>query len=96
MRRPLKSIDSEAFPSSWWTPVWEFAVHAVVGTLLFTLVALPAIGLNFFVSWLEKAGASGFIEWGLVACEYLLFVVDILLFVVFIMRQAWKGLVKLW
>jgi hypothetical protein len=67
-----------------------------VGTLLFTLVALPAIGLNFFVGWLEKVGVSALIQWGLLACEYLLFVVDALLFAVFIVRQAWKGLVSLW
>lgn len=92
----MKSAEAEALSSSWWIPIWEFTVHAVVGTLLFTLVALPAIGLNFFISWLEKVGVSGFIQWGLIACEYLLFVVDVVLFGVFIIRQAWRGLAKLW
>jgi hypothetical protein len=80
----------------WWTPILEFLVHVVVGTLLFLLIAAPAIGLDYLVSWLEALGVARPILWGLMGCEYLLFGADVILFTVFIMRQAWKGARKLW
>jgi hypothetical protein len=90
----LKTIDE--LRSTWWSPIWEFFIHVVVGTLLFALIGTPAIGLNYLVSWLEKLGVDKFILWGLMGCEYLLFSVDLVLFAVFIVRQAWRGLLKLW
>lgn len=82
--------------ASWWTPVWEFFIHVLIGTLLFVLIAAPAVGLSYLISWLEDSRVSHFILWGLTGCEYLLFGVDLALFTVFILRQAWKALVKLW
>jgi hypothetical protein len=82
--------------ATWWAPIWEFLVHVIVGTSLFALIGIPAVGLSLIISRLEYSGASKFILWGLTGCEYLLFGVDLILFAVFIVRQAWKGLLKLW
>jgi hypothetical protein len=81
--------------ANWWSPVLEFLVHTVVGTTLFVLIAAAAIGLGYLVSWLETLRVDRLILWGLMVCEYLLFVADVLFFVVFIVRQAWKGIGKL-
>ena len=96
MEKPITSEAVKGWNETWWMPLWEFFVHVVVGTLLFVLIGAPAIGLSFLVSWLETLGVSQPILLGLIGCEYLLFGVDIVLFAVFIVRQAWKGLLKLW
>ena len=82
--------------ATWWAPIWEFCVHVMIGTSLFVLIGIPAVGLSLIISSLGDSGASKFILWGLTGCEYLLFGADLILFAVFIVRQAWKGLLKLW
>lgn len=82
--------------ATWWAPIWEFLIHVLIGTSLFILIGIPAVGLNFIISQLEDSGASQFILWGLTLCEYLLFSADLILFSVFIVRQTWKGILKLW
>lgn len=79
--------------SKWWTPflaLVEFLIHVVVGTLIFGVIALPALGLNLGVAFLRSTGKfSAPIIFGLEGAEYLLFIVDLLLFVVFILRSFW-------
>lgn len=90
------NLDEVEGGATWWTPVIEFLVQIVVGTLLFVLIAAPAIGLDYLVTWLEALGVDRPILWGLTGCEYLLFGADVFLFAVFIVRKAWKGAHKLW
>jgi hypothetical protein len=80
----------------WWAPLWEFCVHVTVGTSMFILIALPAVGLNLLVTLLPQIGASKVIVLGMTSCEYLLFGADIVLFAIFIFRQACKGARNLW
>lgn len=87
---------TEKWEGTWWTPIWEFFIHVSVGTILFVVIAVPAIGLSLSVFWLEQRGVSRAILWGLTGCEYLLFGVDLLLFFLFVLRQGWKALVRLW
>ncbi len=83
--------DSTAMPNRWWHPLWEFCTHIVVGTGLFLLIAAPAVFLNLLVSWLEIWGVTKPIVIGLVVAEYALFIADIILFLVFVGRAAWRS-----
>ena len=79
-------VDENAPP--WWVPIWEFLIHAVVGTTLFLLIALPAIGLNLLVHWLQtELSLSQLLITSLIAVEYMILVSDLILFAIFIVRS---------
>jgi hypothetical protein len=96
MRPREKTLRANDPAAQWWSPIWEFAVQAFVGTLLFALIALPAVGLNFLVKYIEREGAAEPLCYGLSLCEYTLFVVDGTVFLVFIVRHGFKSARKLW
>jgi hypothetical protein len=72
----------------WWLPVWEFVVHAAVGTLLFVLIALG--------SWLptlvaKSVDLSPVLAFSLNAMSNLLMAVDVVLFTTFVARTTWRA-----
>ncbi len=71
-------------------------VHFLTGTFVFAVVGLLAVGLSVFIDYLGRIGINSFIIWGLRIAEFLLFVVDLLLFIVFVLRTAWRTLKDLW
>ena len=76
-----------------WRVPWEFAVHAIVGTSIFAIIAVIAIGLNlFFQILVEPYKISPVIIDGLQLGEYTLFGTDLFLFVVFLLRTAKRTL----
>lgn len=71
-------------------PVVEFAVHAIVGTAIFSFVAFPAIAIDWAVGQLLTRSVG--IRVGLTIAEYSLFGTDIVLFIRFLYvsgRRAW-------
>ena len=86
---------SQSTDHAWWDSLWEFLIHVVVGTGIFALIGTPAVVLDVLVSWLSTKSISSFIIYGLKSCEYTLFIVDIALFIVFIVRTAWRTFRKL-
>jgi hypothetical protein len=69
-----------------WLPVWEFAVHAIVGTLIFAIIAGFAIALDFGIVFLRSEKIDETIIIGLKIGDYALFAVDFLLFLTFLIR----------
>jgi hypothetical protein len=70
---------------SLWLVPWQFAVHAIVGTSIFVVIAAFAVALDLCVHrWLEPYQLSEFIILGLKAAEYALFATDVFLFAVFL------------
>src|SRR5262249_50288261 len=67
---------------------WEFAVHAIVGMVIFSIIAIPAVGLDLILHKLRNYGTSTFITLGLELAAYVLFAADLLLFMVFVFRTA--------
>lgn len=65
-------------PSSakWWAPIIHFATHAVVGTAVFVVVALPAVLVHWLVHALAAAGIDGYVAIVLTGLEYSLVTVD--------------------
>ncbi len=81
---------AQAIQSQWWEPLWEFCAHVVVGTGIFLIVAFPAVLLDLLVSWLAEKALSQYVLIGLLIVEYVLFAVDIVLFLIFMVRTAWR------
>jgi len=74
----------------WWQPIWTFAVHAVTGSGVFIVIASVSIGLNYAVRWLEGRHVGPILVYGLIFGEYLLFFADLLLFIIFVSRTAYR------
>jgi hypothetical protein len=76
---------------SWRVP-WDFAVNALVGTSLFAIIAIPAVGLDLAVRTLEPYGINNVTIFGLRAGEYALLGTDLWLFGVFLWRTATRAM----
>ncbi len=73
---------------AWWEAPVQFAVHAIVGILIFGVIAAAALVFDFCVNFLEKRGMNSFIVLGMRVAEYSFFAADLGLFLVFIARTA--------
>jgi len=80
---------------AWWYPLWEFLLHVLVGTGIFVVIAAPAVGLNLLVAYLATLKVSYWIILGLEVAEYSLFILDIVLYLVFLVRTGWRTIQKL-
>lgn len=74
-----------------WRVPYEFAVRAIVGVLIFAVVAAFAVGLSYCVRLLGVRNVDKVVIGGLKFCEYLLFAADIILFILFIARDVIKN-----
>jgi hypothetical protein len=82
--------EPEGRPNLW--VVWDFAVHVAVGTLIFSLIAGAAIALDvFIIRRIGRLGLDPFIVYGLKAAEYLVFIADLLLFLVFLAKTGYRA-----
>ena len=60
----------------WFSPVAHFAAHAVVGSLVFIIIALPALGLGLLIKWLELQGTSTYVLLVLTGLEYAIVTIE--------------------
>ena len=74
---------------------WTLLVHFFTGTFVFVVITLLAVALSLLVDFLGSKGINSFIVYGLRIAEYLLFAVDLALFVVFVLRTGWRTYKKL-
>ncbi|TVL30531.1 hypothetical protein [Shewanella xiamenensis] len=86
---------TEESNEKWWFPLYEFGTHIFIGVIIFVFIALPAIGLNIWIKSLEGT-IDPVITYCLVGVEYLLFFVDIALFVIHVLRTSLKAGKALW
>jgi hypothetical protein len=77
----------EATPSFWRAPL-EFSVHAFVGTSIFGTIAAPEFILEAALKQLQIVHIDAVIMLGLRGAEYMLFITDLGLFVIFLWRAA--------
>ena len=85
-KRSEEEAEQRTLPS--WRVPWEFAVHALVGTSIFAIIAAAAVGLELSVRKLQAYGIGIVVIFGLRAGEYALFGVDLMLFGVFLYKAA--------
>jgi predicted membrane channel-forming protein YqfA (hemolysin III family) len=74
----------------WYTPILNFATHAIVGTLVFLIVALPAIGLEHLVHMAEGWGTSAFVISVMVFLERAILVLDAGAVLLYILVSTYK------
>lgn len=79
----------------WWEPLWEFAVHSLVGTAIFLIVYSPAVALNQIVHWMISLQIDKFLVTSVEYAEYALIVGDTILFLAFLAKTTWRGVKKL-
>ena len=72
----------------WYTPVAHFAVHAVVGSLVFAIIALPAFGLGLLVAWLKLQGAATYVITVLTYLEYAIVTIDAIAFLAYLVYSS--------
>ena len=71
-----------------WKAIWDFGVHSFVGTSLFAVVAMPAVGCDFAVKWLAQQQVSPYVIYGLHGAEGMLFICELALFITFLIRAS--------
>src|SRR5687768_4272132 len=81
---------------SWFKSVLELAVHIVVGSLIFLVVALPAALLNILTEHLTQWGVDSTIAIGLRVSGYAILLADLILFLVFIARTSYRFMRQQW
>src|SRR5437870_12451677 len=75
----------------WWKPVWDLVVEVWVGSALFAILFAPAVGLDLAVQWLQtSSGASEFLVGLLTWTKYTIAILDVLLYVGFMLNMAWR------
>jgi len=76
----------------WWDPIAHFVKHSFVGTAIFIVVAVPAVGLNFLVHFLEKMHVSIFVIRVLEILESVILVFDAIMFLIYLVIQGYKSI----
>lgn len=84
---PVRENLREPLSPFWRAPI-EFAVHTLVGTAIFGIIAAPAVGIDIAVHKLEPYAISSVIINSLKAGEYALLTTDLILFGVFLWRTG--------
>ncbi len=79
----------------WWIPIAEFGVHVFVGTIIFCLIAAPAVALSAMLNMRYLALTDDVIVTGVRCAEYALFCADLVLFVIFLIRSVARAARKL-
>jgi hypothetical protein len=70
--------------------VWDLFLHIFFGTLMFCFIGAAAVGLHVLVSWAEGMGLPPLVVPVFGVFEYILFAIDFLLFLVFLVSVSWK------
>ncbi|MGI0120135.1 hypothetical protein [Zooshikella sp. RANM57] len=86
---------TERYKDKWWFPLYEFVVHITIGTIIFVLIALPAIYFNLWIKSLEGV-VDGPIVYALIGVEYFILIIDICLFAIHLLRSFMKAGKALW
>jgi hypothetical protein len=67
----------------------RFALHTLVGVVMFAVVGGAAVFLNYFTNLIEQLGISPYIVVAIQGLEFFLFAVDFLCLVIFIVKETW-------
>ena len=76
----------------WWDPITHFFKHSLVGTGIFIVVAVPAVGLNILVHFLQEIHVSVFVVRILEILEGVILVFDGIMFLIYLVIQGYKSI----
>lgn len=77
-------------------PIVHFAAHVTVGSLLFLVIAAPAVGLSLLVHSLEAVNLDSFTVLVLKFLERAILVADAMLFITYLVVTAIKSVKEMW
>jgi len=75
-------------------PLYEFSIHLIVGSIIFIIVALVAVGLGAFIDWIDVK--DEIINLTLRILKYTIFGTDCLLYVIFLVFSVTHTAKNLW
>jgi len=87
----VPAIPAETQDKPWWAPIAHFAAHTLVGTAIFIIIGLPAVGLSLGIEWLARLGVPAFPLSVLSLLEESLCVIDAGLFLVYIILTSYHA-----
>lgn len=67
----------------------EQLLHVIFGALIFVVIGSLAVGLDLAAGLLQGIGVSGFTGRALVFAAHLLFVVDLILFLIYLLSTGY-------
>ncbi|MCS8129894.1 hypothetical protein N1E91_11795 [Pseudomonas aeruginosa] len=76
----------------WYAPIVHFATHAVVGSIIFIIVATPSVLLGWLVHKLREWQVSEVTLTILLFLEYSILVMDAILFLAFLGFTTWSAI----
>jgi hypothetical protein len=68
----------------------RFAGHVFSGTVMFLLIAIPAICLHLLISFVPWPRDSEYLRAGLILLEYTIFGIDALVFVAYLIISGYR------
>lgn len=74
--------------STWQKIIIKFAIHVLTGSIIFIIIAIPAILLDYAINALEILSIDSVIILGLIIMKYAVFFMDVILFLIFIIRKS--------
>ena len=81
--------DTSSEPPFWYV-LYVFAIHSIIFTALFILLAVPAIWLAIFVEWLKQFRLDTNVIFALRAGEYLILAADLLFLAMRLGKFLWR------
>lgn len=68
--------------------LYEFFIHVIVGTVIFIILAIPFVALNYLVKWLEKTSVDYMITFAIEFLQYSIIIIDFILFIIFLTNRT--------
>lgn len=75
----------------WWAPIVHFATHSAIGSAIFIVIALPALGLGRLVVWMEEHRAAPYVVGLFTFLEYAIATLDVILVLTYLTYAAVKA-----
>lgn len=76
--------------NNWKSIIQHFFIHVITGVVIFIIIAIPAILLDLAITSLKLLGIDSIIIWGLKITKYIIFFMDLILFLIFMGRISWN------
>jgi hypothetical protein len=76
----------------WRSPVVRLATHTFKHSVMFIIIAVPAVGLAALVKATERAAVSAFVVYVLTILEYAILIVDAFALLYCLVKSAWTTL----
>jgi hypothetical protein len=92
----MEEASSMAHGKKWWFPIAVLAGRTFVSFAMYVVIALPAISVFGFVTWVEQIGATPILVRTFRVLECVVVAVDIVFFLVYLASDLRKFIRETW